>query len=55
MPFFFAVMPVTFVASITFANVFSTRCASGFTRSRSAPGSRPGIISTTDTLVPSAA
>ena len=48
-------MPVTFVESITLAKVFSMRWASGFTRSRSAPGSSPGVISTTDTFVPSAA
>ena len=46
---------VTLVESITLSKVFSTRCARSCTRSRSAPGSRPGVISTTDTLVPSAA
>ena len=46
---------VTLVDNITFSKVFSTRCARNLTRSRSAPGSRPGVISTTDTRVPSAA
>jgi hypothetical protein len=55
MPFLASFIEVTFVASITLSNVCSTRFARIFTRSRSAPGSSPGIISTTDTFVPSAA
>ena len=46
---------VTFVETITVSNAASTRCERTFTRSRSAPGSSPGVISTTDTFVPSAA
>ena len=37
------------------ANVFSSAGPAARTRSRSAPGSRPGVISTTVTFVPSAA
>ena len=36
-------------------NSFSSRFCSTCTRSRSAPGSNPGVISTTDTLLPSVA
>ena len=45
----------TFVLSMMVANSLFSRFSSTRTRSRSAPGSRPGVISTTDTLLPSVA
>ena len=54
-PSFCSVMPTTFVLSSTLSNAFSIFFASTSTRSRSAPGSNPGVISTTVTLLPSAA
>ena len=45
----------TFVFSMIEANSFFSRFSSTPTRSRSAPGSRPGVISTTETLLPSVA
>ena len=50
MPSFCSLTPTTFVSSSTASQIFSMRFASTATRSRSAPGSRPGIISTTVTL-----
>jgi hypothetical protein len=45
----------TLVSSITVSQIWPMRSARILTRSRSAAISRPGSISTTDTLVPSAA
>ena len=55
MPFFASFMPTTFVFSSTLSQIDSIRLARMLTRSRSAPGSNPPVISTTVTLVPSAA
>jgi hypothetical protein len=47
--------PVTLVLKWSFCMIDSTRLCRIFTRSRSAPGRRPGVISTTLTWLPSAA
>ncbi len=47
--------PATLVLSMMDANFLSSRRFSTDTRSRSQPGSRPWVISTTETLLPSAA
>jgi dihydrolipoamide dehydrogenase len=48
-------MPVTLVSSSTASQMVLTRLARMLTRSRSAPGSRPSVISTTVTFEPMAA
>ena len=55
MPFFASFMETTLVFRRTASQIDSMRLARMFTRSRSAPGNRPLVISTTVTFVPSAA
>ena len=55
MPLASSFIAATFVFNRIPANDFSIRLANGVTRSRSAPGRSPGIISTTVTFEPSAA
>ena len=55
MPFASSFMAATVVLSRMEAKLFSSRLCRGSTRSRSAPGSSPGSISTTETFEPSAA
>ena len=55
MPAFSSATFTTLVLSMIDANSVLRRFSSGCTRSRSAPGSRPAVISTTDTLLPSVA
>src|SRR5687767_3753147 len=54
-PFASSATLVTFVFTMIEANTFSSRLCRTFTRSRSAPGRSPAVISTTDTLLPSVA
>src|SRR5215469_1250403 len=55
MPFASSFTAVTVVFSRMESKTFSRRLWSGKTKSRSAPGSKPGVISTTETFDPSAA
>jgi hypothetical protein len=55
MPSFSSATFTTLVLTMMAANSVLSRFSSGCTRSRSAPGSSPPVISTTDTLLPSVA
>src|SRR6185437_6485161 len=55
MPWPSSFTPATVVFSMMESKIFSMRRCKGSTRSRSAPGSSPGSISTTETFDPSAA
>ena len=55
MPFFSSATFTTLVLTMMAANSPFSFFSSTATRSRSAPGSSPGVISTTDTLLPSVA
>ena len=55
MPFASSLTAVTVVFNRIDSKLFSSRLCSGRTRSRSAPGNKPAVISTTETFDPRAA